>query len=57
MLFLGLDLKRDTSICDPARSLLAGSIDELGQVGIRAAYAAFVADDLSPLRRALRRRA
>ena len=50
-------MKRDVSICDPARSLLSGSICELGQVGIRAAYAAFAADDVSPLRRALRRRA
>ena len=52
MFFLGLDLKRDVSICDPARSLFAGSSDELGQVGLRAAYAAFAADEvsLSPLR-------
>ena len=53
MIFLGLDLKYSESICDPASSLLAGFIDELGQVGIRSAHAAFAADDVSPVRRAL----
>src|SRR4249920_258477 len=57
MIFLGLDLNCATSICDPAKNSLAGGIDELGQTGVRASHAAFAADHVSPLRRALWRSA
>ena len=57
MIFLGLDLNCATSICDPARNLLAGGIDEHGQAGVRATHAAFAADNVSPLRGALWRSA
>src|SRR5262245_57576182 len=57
MIFLGLDLNCATSICDPAKNSLAGGIDELWQTGVRASHAAFAADHVSPLRRALWRSA
>src|SRR5262249_21721400 len=57
MIFLGLDLNCAISICDPAKNSLAGGIDELGQTGVRASHAAFAADHVSPLRRALWRSA
>src|SRR5262244_1444978 len=57
MIFLGLDLNCATLICDPAKNSLAGGIDELWQTGVRASHAAFAADHVSPLRRALWRSA
>ena len=57
MVFLGLDLKRFSSICDPARDSFAGGIDELGKAGIRTSYAAFAADNVSEVCGALWRRA
>src|SRR3989304_4097101 len=57
MIFSGLDLNVITAICDPARNLLAGDFDALGQIGVRANHAAFAADDVSSLRGTLWRRA
>jgi hypothetical protein len=36
MIIIGLYLNCATTICDPARNLLAGGIDELGQARVRA---------------------
>ena len=52
MIFLGLDLKRAASNCDPASNSLAGGIDEQRQAGVRASHAACAVDDVSPVRRA-----
>src|SRR5688572_7243520 len=57
MIFLGLDLNCATSICDPAKDLLVGGIDERWQIGVRTSHAAFAADHVSPLRGALWRSA
>src|SRR3990170_7284350 len=53
MIFLGLDLKYGSSICDPARNSLAGGIHESGQTRVLATYRALAADNVSSLRGAL----
>src|SRR5688572_8094441 len=57
MISSGLDLNYALSICNPARNLLVGGIDEPGQTGFRASHAALAADNVSSLRGALRWRA
>src|SRR5512141_1048279 len=52
----GLDLKFLPAICHPARSTLAGGLDESRQTGVRASHRALATHDVSPMRGALRRR-
>ena len=53
MIVLGLDLKRASSNCNPARHSLARGIDEQRQAGVLACHSACAADDVSPVRRTL----
>ena len=57
MVLFGLDLKRCSSICDPARNSIAGGIDEPGKAGVRASHTTSAADNVSAVRGPVRRRA
>ena len=57
VVLFGLDLKRFLSIGDPARSSIAGGIDESWEAGVRASHTTLATDNVSTVRGPARWRA